>query len=278
MWRRRSLKTSSKGLATLNMQTDTLLKSINDILTGILSKCKILCDNAQKYEEIKEELDKYRTQDKKNKHVIDQNSARIAQLYQDIEEKDMKISDMITQIQDFQKPKEREDITCECCCMQTPKDDCLMCSNNHVICKLCIDQTCKDFHDNVQISDRRLSCCSMHDCSGYIPEHQFSQTAHGKLLLQDFFIRDITPMLLKYIKNFSNEEIETNIAFLKSDGKFRAFQCPNCGFGPIIHAHCSDLISHHGQHTEKNVIVNNSCPNCKFLADDVHDLDDWDGK
>ena len=268
-----SMKTSKKQLHT---HTDKLLDSINEIVINIVSKCQVLCNDIQhRCDEMKQEIDNYISEDKKNKHIIDQNSARIAQLYQDIEERDMRISDMITQIQ---KPEKINEITCECCCMQTTRDKCLMCSNNHIICKACIDQSCKEFYENIQSSHRQLSCCSMHSCSGYIPEHQFSQTYHGKSLLHDFFMRDITPMLLNYIKNFSNEEIQKNIAFLRNDGTFRAFQCPRCGFGPIIHAHCSDLLSHHGQHTAENFVVNNSCPNCKFLADDVHDLDDWDGK
>lgn len=266
MWRKRSMKTS-QGKKLVNIQ---------NVLTSIVSKCQMLCDDIQiRYEEMKNEIDKHIAQDKKNKHTIDQNSAIIAQLYQDVEEKDMRISDMITQMQ---KPDKVDEVTCECCCIPTLKDNCLICSSNHMICKTCVDQSCKEYYGNVQHSSRKISCCSMHNCSGYIPEHQFSQTFYGKSLLQDFFLRDITPMLLEYIKIFSNEEIQKNLAFLRSDGTFRAFQCPECGFGPIIHAHCSDLLSHHGQHTEGNVMVNNSCPNCKFLAKDVHDLHDWDGR
>jgi hypothetical protein len=42
-----------------------------------------------------------------------------------------------------------------------------------------------------------------------------------------------------------------------------ARQCGSCGFGPVEHTHCSDLLAHHGQGG-----ISNACPRCGWLTKD----------
>lgn len=56
----------------------------------------------------------------------------------------------------------------------------------------------------------------------------------------------------------------------------RAFQCSECGFGPIDHFACSDLEAHHGEDVGGGVI-SNACPRCKWFSPDLADWPKWDG-
>ena len=57
-------------------------------------------------------------------------------------------------------------------------------------------------------------------------------------------------------------------------------QCGRCGFGPVDHSGCANLMTHHGERREGGRRiwggggggVNNSCPRCGWLASS---LTDW---
>ena len=66
--------------------------------------------------------------------------------------------------------------------------------------------------------------------------------------------------------------IAMRVQRLRSDGTFRAFSCPSCGYGPMDHAHCDDLTEHHQQSG-----CNNSCPRCGTFVKDVTHLTPWRG-
>eukprot|EP00930_Biecheleria_cincta_P055671 TRINITY_DN41970_c0_g1_i1.p1 TRINITY_DN41970_c0_g1~~TRINITY_DN41970_c0_g1_i1.p1 ORF type:complete len:1146 (-),score=258.09 TRINITY_DN41970_c0_g1_i1:213-3650(-) len=56
----------------------------------------------------------------------------------------------------------------------------------------------------------------------------------------------------------------------------RAFQCRQCGFGPIDHFACGDLEAHHGEHVG-GAVINNACPHCGWFSDCISDWPQWDG-
>jgi len=58
----------------------------------------------------------------------------------------------------------------------------------------------------------------------------------------------------------------------------RAYQCPQCRFGPIDHYACGDLEAHNGEVVDQNgATVNNSCPNCEWFSPSIEDWQVWDG-
>ena len=67
------------------------------------------------------------------------------------------------------------------------------------------------------------------------------------------------------------------LAFLRSDGSFRAYQCAHCGHGPIVHTDCDDLRAHHGQPLEEGESINNACPRCDNFVKNVNSMQPWDG-
>lgn len=56
----------------------------------------------------------------------------------------------------------------------------------------------------------------------------------------------------------------------------RAFQCGQCGFGPIDHFACGDLEAHHGENVG-GAVINNACPHCGWFSEDISDWPQWDG-
>merc|ERR1712100_951725 len=56
----------------------------------------------------------------------------------------------------------------------------------------------------------------------------------------------------------------------------RAFQCAQCGFGPIDHFACSDLEAHHGEDVG-GATINNACPRCDWFSASLADWPKWDG-
>jgi len=62
------------------------------------------------------------------------------------------------------------------------------------------------------------------------------------------------------------------------DGKvtYAALMCPKCKYGPVEHIFCGNLSAHHGQKVGQGTI-NNSCPKCKFFANQKSEWLAWDG-
>ena len=73
-----------------------------------------------------------------------------------------------------------------------------------------------------------------------------------------------------------NQQLRTSLRLL--DGTYAAYQCGNCGFGPILHANCADLRAHHGQRVAEGVTVNNGCPRCQWFSDDISNWPRWNGE
>ena len=54
-------------------------------------------------------------------------------------------------------------------------------------------------------------------------------------------------------------------------------QCKACGCGPVEHAACADLKTHHGDVNGKGFKVNNACPQCGWFSPKIEDWPPWDG-
>ena len=105
------------------------------------------------------------------------------------------------------------------------------------------------------------------------------QTEYGEKIISDYYSSLSKSKIIEFINksNHNKDELLTRIHFIRSDGSFRAYQCPKCKFGPLMHGECSDLLNHHMQENENGVTYNNACPNCNTLYDDVKELSVWDG-
>jgi hypothetical protein len=68
------------------------------------------------------------------------------------------------------------------------------------------------------------------------------------------------------------------VANLRRTFMGRAFMCGSCGFGPVDHFACSDLMHHHGEHSAGAPAINNACPSCGWFSPNLSAWDPWDGK
>merc|ERR1719193_937595 len=71
-------------------------------------------------------------------------------------------------------------------------------------------------------------------------------------------------------------EEQVRLQFKKEDGTFGGYQCPECKFGPIDHAHCQDLRAPHEQQSG-GAVINNACPICGFFDPHLTNWLQWDG-
>lgn len=69
---------------------------------------------------------------------------------------------------------------------------------------------------------------------------------------------------------------EDLIAQLRRQYLGRAYQCAECGFGPVDHFACGDLFAHHGE-DHGAAQINNACPRCQWFSADIADWPHWDG-
>ena len=76
----------------------------------------------------------------------------------------------------------------------------------------------------------------------------------------------------------SVEQEQIRNLYKKANGKYSAYMCKKCKFGPIDHGWCMDLSAHHGENKGKGSSVNNSCPKCGWFANNVSQWPTWDGE
>ena len=54
-----------------------------------------------------------------------------------------------------------------------------------------------------------------------------------------------------------------------------SYMCGKCHFGPVDHANCADLRSHHHESRGAGVRVSNACPRCGWFSEHVTDWPKW---
>ena len=217
---------------------------------------------------------------RKNNALIDD----VAVLYQDVENKDSQISNLLELLHKNERNVRlsyrhrfvNPFIACECCCMEVSRENVCKCKKNHVICFACINNACKVYREGFSAPKSTMNCLSMHLCDSSIDFVDICKVSEGRKLLFDSYIYENREQIQNYVRKFSMEEIEKNILFLRSDFSFRALQCPKCGYGPLIHEFCNDLELHHNEEHE-NGTIKNSCPNCKHFVTDTKFLENWNG-
>lgn len=205
---------------------------------------------------------------------LNQLSSLNSYLHSEIESLKFQLSNCITMmnIRD-----EDENVICECCFAEVNKYDIIKCTLNHLLCKKCIDKTCEEKVNGLEEPTNKINCFCIHDCNGEISELDICRTTNGKKLSHEYMMKQFKEKLLQYINTYSKEEISKNIYFLKSDGSFRALQCPNCAYGPIMHSDCEDLETHHNQSVDRIHKISNKCPNCDYFSTTIHNFVNWNG-
>ena len=258
-----------------------IIKNIDKSVLNLQNVCNEYKLNCEKQEEqiniLNEKIDSLEQENKRKSDKIRNSHDIIARLYQDIEDKDEKISQCLSLIQENSDDNDNPKI-CQCCCeVISDTSSIIRCTLNHIFCINCVNTQCGVITRSLNIPAPFIKCCGFHECKGIIDKSEIIKTLHGENLLQNFYLHELSPKLLEYFKKFNEKHIEKNINFLKIDGGFRALQCPICSYGPILHANCAELDTHHGQKVDDNIYINNACPSCNKLHKNVMDLIEWNG-
>lgn len=66
--------------------------------------------------------------------------------------------------------------------------------------------------------------------------------------------------------------------FKAGDGLYYGFMCPTCGFGPVDHMECDDLVAHHGEFKDFGIEIDNSCPMCMWHGECKTQWGEWKGE
>ena len=176
----------------------------------------------------------------------------------------------------------REDIGRRCVvCLETIAEGevTMHCSSTvrHCMCILCAHKYCDGLWHDQRTYDRVPCPCGI-ECPGELFSTELCKTTAGKRLYDERVHRNTVKLvhaLLPALLSDSEEHrdaAQLKLAYLRSDGTYRGYMCPRCGYGPLEHGHCSSLTDHHGQ-----ARINNACVRCGHLEPDASGLMVWDG-
>ena len=206
---------------------------------------------------------------------------KIVQLMQDIEIKQAKLDDMVETLNSlYRNDCVDAQLRCQCCYNEFNQDP-IKCTHGHMFCHDCANMRCKMELTSLTIPDERFACLSQ--CTGYIHWNELTKCSGGICYIGEVYgqrmLNRIVEML--HTNDMSENDLLCKLSLMRTDGSFRALECPRCGWGPILHAHCDDLTTHHEETTIASdgapSRVNNSCPRCRFLCTDVQQMHPWRG-
>ena len=162
-----------------------------------------------------------------------------------------------------------------CCARETA--DVVPCTNGHVFCHECVERTANMLLTRMEPPPLECLCfaTTSDQCTGIIAASHLAKTKSGMQLLFEMRHIGVMKRTLGLIHRFSSHDDMANAITLRlqrvrSDGTYRAYACARCGYGPLDHANCENLVEHH-----KRGGIDNSCPRCGSFAADVHELATW---
>tara|TARA_B100000482_G_scaffold168323_1_gene133604 strand:+ start:246 stop:1109 length:864 start_codon:yes stop_codon:yes gene_type:complete len=255
---------------------DVVLKELNVVFEDQANQLrKITIEHEESMNELKFDIQRITHENQRLRRNIEQHDNIVANLLGENEDVNLRLSECLKTMRE--NKNDSNVVMCECCCESYEETIMLKCTNNHHICKLCVNGQCKSLNKKLDQTKNYLKCCSIHECNGQILESQLYQTEEGQTYINNYNFQKFIPVLYDYLGKFNREQIDRNLMFLKSDGSFRALQCRECNYGPILYEFCGDLEAHHGQEIAKNVFINNSCPKCNVFHENIDDFLPWNG-
>ena len=270
---------------TLNSYKPTkkMLGNVIEDLDTCISEVYRACDFfSSQFQHLKKTIDFLKEKNEKDDRLLNQNSETIAQLYHELDDKEFRLSQFLQQANEADGESSVEvskNTMCECCCEVIDDDNYAKCSRNHYICNECLSYSCKIQIKSLNIPKNHIDCCSMHECDGVIDVCYLSKVKDGREFLQEIAFHQSKDMFLKCLEKYSVDELKKNLTFMRSDGTFRALMCPSCNYGPVLHADCDDLLTHHNQlYTNSTTLrINNACPQCNHLTEYASEYKIWNG-
>ena len=159
------------------------------------------------------------------------------------------------------------------CCLEPAGDTAIFCSKGHRFCAECVDRRCASLvNDPCYALDSSVACMATDDrCDGRIVD--LMRVEHGRAMVGDYYVHQAAEACLRTAKTNP-----VSLHFMRHDGTFRGLQCAHCQYGPLWNENCSELVSHHNQHTTSGAPIRNECPRCGWFVHDTRFLMRWNGE
>jgi hypothetical protein len=162
---------------------------------------------------------------------------------------------------------------CVICFNEIESEDAVVCDENHTHCLTCIDKYCGEKLQSFS-DDLILTCQCQIQCDKQLSFQDIIRCQNGRRLYDEHvFCQNIKPSLFKMLEITKDlEHFKIQLTYVRTDMTFKAYSCSKCGFGPIEHIFCDDLMEFH-----KKGETNNACPKCSHFVSEVTAMTQWDG-
>ena len=180
---------------------------------------------------------------------------RMAQLHQTIADQEATVQNALGRVMDSNSivgnsNNDNSDVTCTVCLEQYQRDDCVRCSrnDNHYHCIKCIDHCAATMLSAQNMQANAFKCLSScQECSGSIAKSDLMRCEHGERLVQEWYHAESMQKVALIVGN-KDHELSMQIRYLRANGTYGAAACPRCGFGPLEHFRCEDLVEFHNKY------------------------------
>ena len=155
-------------------------------------------------------------------------------------------------------------------CIRPAGRDPARCGAGHLACSDCVDRECARLLDAGE-RGTQLRCFGVHECASSIEAKHVAASEHGMRFIFEHASHATLSHVHALLNTSSRDSLSLRLSCMRHDGTYRAFACPRCRYGPLLHSRCSDLLEHHDRQAR------NACPRCGHLAADVSELIQWTG-
>lgn len=168
-------------------------------------------------------------------------------------------------------------VPCLCCFEEKAvAEGLLTCTAGHAFCRACVNAAAGAERKRPgRAPAAALSCFHVGGCDGELRD--LAALDEGAKMLADHYVHAAASHVARALNLDDADPRCVRLAHLRADGSYRALACAACGFGPLGHAHCDELLSHHGQRLDGAAAISNACPRCGALAAHVDALREWEG-
>jgi len=236
----------------------------------------------EKLKQIEEKL-------RQNEKLLTDRDNTIAGLYSDLYARETELNAASERIREIEEEISTEDTEyiCSCCYERHTDQHPIVCTSStpHLFCVSCINKRVKTAYIGKCNMPRQTISCFGLNCNHVITEWQLCRTVSGRDLICNCHFNEGMQHVIAMFKTFTDElnidlpliqQFMYKLMFINSDGTFRGYGCTKCGYGPLWHEHCGDLLTHHKQKV-LNGHINNACPGCNHLFYDISDMTAWNG-
>lgn len=201
----------------------------------------------------------------------DQFSLRLAELHQQIADNEATVANAVRMLCSSRSGSPLDNETCVVCLKDAIRMSSVHCDDGHCVCFDCIHLI------NISAVRKRhcdsILCPSPTECDCSINLSNLCKTPSGRDVLREQQHQKTVSTVIDLLANHTIEAVLLKLQYMRHDGTYAAYECPECHFGPLEHMYCDDLLEWHKRNGNKN-----NCPRCGNMVTTVQKLIEWSGQ